>query len=414
MNELENYYDQTEGFGNVLSQQQQNLEAERRGVMETKGQLDDITTALDEAKAEKIEREGAEATGGGLGTIATLEATKGMMKRVVKNRLQKAVQSKIDDIAQRKGQAPAPEEAPAEGDVYARNQPELDIDGMNSGDDVREASRNLRGRVANMDDETQENVMGSYRDDPERIDEPNTLDDYQNNLGLMEGHVKDAEGNPATTFTDENINKPAEAPAPEPEAPRPVEQAPQRAIQPDEEFGDLNEMPLQEPVRLNLQQVAPEPAPAEVAPRAIEQAPAQAQDAMEGVGDELKSVSQKGMDALEKNLGVDFGDLTPADIGTSLGGLVGEGTGDLLGTLGGVVGSALDYLGPAGMLAGVITTGVGLADTLKSEKDQEQKRDDIQKLADNINTTGGMSFGSIASAPLDTSQFRSGGEVGNF
>ena len=45
---------------------------------------------------------------------------------------------------------------------------------------------------------------------------------------------------------------------------------------------------------------------------------------------------------------------------------------------------------------------------------EEQKQKDIQNLASGINNMGGMSFGSMATSAMDTSQIRSGGATSNF
>lgn len=102
----------------------------------------------------------------------------------------------------------SPDNVMNDAKIYARNQPELDIDSLKSGQDVKDASNNLRMRLNNMDPDTRDAVKAKFAQDPEKINNPSTLEDYKNNLGVMESHIKDAEADPKTTFSDPDLFNP--------------------------------------------------------------------------------------------------------------------------------------------------------------------------------------------------------------
>jgi hypothetical protein len=66
------------------------------------------------------------------------------------------------------------------------------------------------------------------------------------------------------------------------------------------------------------------------------------------------------------------------------------------------------------MIAGLGASIAGLIKGHEEKKELQEKQANITSMASNINSTAGMSFGSIASTNLDTSQFRSGGLGSNF
>ena len=142
-------------------------------------------------------------------------------------------------------------------------------------------------------------------------------------------------------------------------------------------------------------------------------------DATENLANKASGITQKGMDILSDKVGVDFGDLTPSDIGTGLAETLSEGS-----KIGGAVskvtegleafGGVADFLSPIGMIAGLGASIAGIIKGHEEKKEIAEKQANIASLADNINATAGMSFGSIASTNLDTSQFRSGGLSANF
>tara|TARA_R110000765_G_scaffold22566_2_gene57606 strand:+ start:220 stop:597 length:378 start_codon:yes stop_codon:yes gene_type:complete len=125
------------------------------------------------------------------------------------------------------------------------------------------------------------------------------------------------------------------------------------------------------------------------------------------------------MDTLSDKLGVDFGDLSTEEVGSGLASTLSEGT-KVAGAVSKVsegleaFGGLADFLGPVGMIGGLIASVVGLVKGGEEKREIRDKQSQITTMADNINTTAGMSFGSIASTNLDTSQFRSGGLASNF
>ncbi len=427
MNEDDNFYNNASVIGGRLSSIQQREEEQRAEKIDLVGKQFDTLIGQDAREESKEESEGGAETGGGATASLLYAGVKKVVGSRVKSALRNVVQNKIDQVkqakAQRQGQtdddtssdnldANDPAKAPAPDDAPIRSQPELDIDGLSSAQDVRDASNNLKARVNNMDDQTKQNVQDNFDNDPEKIDNPSSLEDYQNNLGVMEGHVADAEKNPATKFTNEDTpTAPDDATAPDVQAPsQPAVQqsgTSTQNIQSDTSTADLDASSLQQPTGTTTIVQNSNPASSDTATNLVD-------DAGNELADNVGNISQKGMDVLTDKLGVDFGDLAPADIGGELAGAVGEASGSMLGALGGALGTALDFLGPIGMLVGLGTTIFGLTEDAKTQTDTQAKQDSIQKLASQVNDMGGMSYGSIASTPLDTTQFRSGGASLNF
>ena len=141
-------------------------------------------------------------------------------------------------------------------------------------------------------------------------------------------------------------------------------------------------------------------------------------DATQNLADKATNITQKGMDTLSDKIGVDFGDLTAKQVGTGLSDTLADSA------VGGAVskvsagleafGGVADFLGPLGMIAGIGASIAGLVKGVEERKEVKEKQAQIGTIASGINSTAGMSFGSIASTNLDTSQFRSGGLAGNF
>tara|TARA_R110002126_G_scaffold174611_1_gene323190 strand:+ start:18 stop:1217 length:1200 start_codon:yes stop_codon:yes gene_type:complete len=141
-------------------------------------------------------------------------------------------------------------------------------------------------------------------------------------------------------------------------------------------------------------------------------------DATQNLADKATNITQKGMDTLSDKIGVDFGDLTAKQVGTGLSDTLADSA------VGGAVskvsagleafGGVADFLGPIGMIAGIGASIAGLVKGVEERKQVKEKQAQIGTIASGINSTAGMSFGSIASTNLDTSQFRSGGLAGNF
>ena len=126
-------------------------------------------------------------------------------------------------------------------------------------------------------------------------------------------------------------------------------------------------------------------------------------------------VTGKTISDLGSKVGVDFGDLSKDDIGQVLSGLS-KGAIDtekITSSLG-VIGDASEYLGPLGIVAGLGASIAGIFESRKVDRDLISKANDINSMTANINSLGGMSFGSISNSAIDTSQFRSGGAALNF
>ena len=144
----------------------------------------------------------------------------------------------------------------------------------------------------------------------------------------------------------------------------------------------------------------------------------QVQDTTEDLTSKAEGITQKGMDTLSDKIGVDFGDLTAKQVGTGLSSTLADSA------VGGAVskvsagleafGGVADFLGPIGMIAGIGASIAGLVKGIEEKHEIVKKQAQISTLSNNINATAGMSFGSIASSNLDTSQFRSGGLASNF
>jgi len=132
--------------------------------------------------------------------------------------------------------------------------------------------------------------------------------------------------------------------------------------------------------------------------------------------DEAGAITKKTMSDLGNKIGVDFGNLSKGDIAESLGNTFGKAGLDAekISSGLGFAGEALEYLGPIGMVAGLGASIAGIFESKKINSELATKQNDINTMTDNINSMGGMSFGSISNTALDTSQFRSGGESGNY
>ena len=110
------------------------------------------------------------------------------------------------------------------------------------------------------------------------------------------------------------------------------------------------------------------------------------------------------MDTLSDKIGVDFGDLTAKQVGTGLSDTLADSA------VGGAVskvsagleafGGVADFLGPIGMIAGIGASIAGLVKGVEERKQVKEKQAQIGTIASGINSTAGMSFGSIASTNI--------------
>ena len=371
MNEMDTYYENTNSLSSSLSDIQRREDDAKSSAVGVKSAIDDVGISLTKAQADKEEAEGGQTTGSGLLASTAYNIVKGQVQKNVLGALKSKVQGKIDDIRQAKISSNVENKDPAPPDAVARNQPDIDFSNTPNTSELRGVQQNLQKRVGNMDAKSQQDVKDSYTDDVNTNSQPSTADDFKS----LEDIVKQKEQDPNTKFQDEDMS------TAEPDA--------------------VNVGTTGGRVGTNLA-----PPTANTTPTA----PTNLGDVDAG----LKSMTDEGMSQLSSKLGVEFGDLTSEDVGTALSGSLTDAGGSMLGSLGGALGTAMDYLGPLGMVAGIITTGFGISKSLKEMNQEEQKQKDIQTLASGINNLGGMSFGSIASSAMDTSQIRSGGGTSNF
>lgn len=362
------------------------------------------------------------------------------------SRLQRAVGSFADN-ARNLAQPQAPQPDPQGADAFARNQPEIDIDNITNRPQLQDASTNLRMRVNNMDATTRQNVLDNFQNDPERIANPTDLEDYKNNLGVMEGHVKDAEANPNTTFTDPDLNNPNPVQGvnqPDiPQAPTQVQPIQQnldpRMLGEDDE----NILSLQQPRTLGQQAVNNLGEDVQSVMGRIRQAgrnvlqrgqqavqdiqarfQTQGQQAVQGAvnQDRLDQIRQSDniltqdhIDQLKK-AGMDFGDLSGDEIDTGARYLLGdsavEGISSLLGGVGSAVASAVPILGAVGDIASVYYGIQGLIDNAKAKQQEVNDKAQLEQSVANLNIP--VQVEKAQDTPvLDSSQMRTGG-FGNF
>lgn len=421
MNEAENFYDNASKIGGRLSSIQQREEEGREASVDIARTKWDTLLGQDTNAMGEKEGEGGAETGGGLTTSLLVAGVKKVVSGRVKGALQKVVQNKIDSIKANKASSNVETKAPAPDDAPARSPADLDIQSGQSVADSRSQASNLSDRMNNMDSASKQSVMDEYNSDPARVQNPSTPADYENNVRTMEGKVKAQESNPETKFQDENLGSDASADAGTgTDATASVgnttttsvaQQTPRTQAQDDAQLGgdtdDLGGGATNTPVSSTQVQTGSTNTGANTGNPAVD-------DTLDNISDTAGNISQKGMDVLTDKLGVDFGDLAPADIGGELAGAVGEASGSMLGAIGGAVGTALDFLGPIGMLLGLGTTIFGLSEDAKTESDSSKKQSQIETLAGSVNDMGGMSMGSIASTPMDTAQIRGGGASLNF
>ena len=417
MNEAENFYDNASKIGGRLSSIQQREEEGREASVDIARTKWDTLLGQDQNAEGKEEGEGGAETSGGLTTSLLVAGAKKVISGRVKSALRNVVQKKVDQIKQNKADSNVETKDPAPDDAPARSPADLDIQNGQSIADSRSQASNLSDRMNNMDSASKQSVMDEYNSDPAKISNPSTPADYENNVRTMEGKVKAQEQNPETKFQDENLGSEADGGA---DATASVgnttttqvaQQAPRTQAQDDAQLGGDTDATAggasNTPVSSTQVQSGSTNTGANTGNQVVD-------DSLDSVSDTAGNISQKGMDVLTDKLGVDFGDLAPADIGAELGSAVGEASGSMLGAIGGAVGTALDFLGPIGMLIGLGTTIFGLSEDAKTESDSSAKQSQIETLAGSVNDMGGMSMGSIASTPMDTAQIRGGGASLNF
>ena len=402
MNELESYYQQNAGTIESMGMEARQQTQEKVGalnVYEAKADAEDAGTAQDEKQDE---------SGGGIGLgggLLTKEGIETVGKRIIgkaKSLAQDKIQSAVDDIKTSvqatRNQSVLDKDAPSE-DAPVANQPEVVASQLDTPQKLQSAQNTLNSRVRNMDSESQKGVKQNLESDA-RWDPDVAVDNIngrQQNIEALNEHVQNASTNPNTRFKDDDLGAETST----------VDDTTQALGQPA--IGSSGGGVFSGPQAGNAPttSVGGGSSTTNVV-----------NDAGENLANKAEGLTQKTMDTLSDKVGVDFGDLSAKEVGTSLAGTLAEsGIGEAVGTVAGglgAIGGALSFLGPLGMIAGLGASIAGIVKGHEEKKEIAQKQANISSMADNINTTAGMSFGSIASTNLDTSQFRSGGLAANF
>jgi len=97
----------------------------------------------------------------------------------------------------------APEYNDFPADSAVRNQPKINLKGIKSKAQMKEARANLERRYKNMDEKTQNDIKENFKADPESVEEPDGAEDLLNNYRAAQRSVRQAEQNSATRFKNE-------------------------------------------------------------------------------------------------------------------------------------------------------------------------------------------------------------------
>jgi hypothetical protein len=400
MNELESYYQQNSGTIESMGFQERQKTQEKVGalnVYEAKADAEEAGTSQDEKQDE---------SGGGIGLgggLLTKEGIEQVGKRIIgkaKSFAQDKIQSAVDDIKTSvqatRNQSVLDKDAPSE-DAPVANQPDIVASELDTPQKLQSAQNTLKARIQNMDSETQKAVKQNVESDPNWNSDV-AVDDLagrQKNVEALNTHVQNASKDPNTRFQDDDLG--AENIA--------VEDTTQTLAQPVLGSSGTG-------VFTGTQAGS---VPTSTGGTSITSI---VDNNTANLANKAEGLTQKTMDTLSDKVGVDFGDLTAKEVGTSLVSTMAEsGIGEAVGTVTaglGAIGGALSFLGPLGMIAGLGASIAGLIKGHEEKKELQEKQANITSMASNINSTAGMSFGSIASTNLDTSQFRSGGLGSNF
>ena len=401
MNELESYYQQNAGTIESMGMEARQKTQEKVGalnVYEAKADAEEAGTEQDEKQDE---------SGGGIGLgggLLTKEGIETVGKRIIgkaKSLAQDKIQSAVDDIKTSvqatRNQSVLDKDAPSE-DAPVANQPEVVASQLDTPQKLQSAQNTLNSRVRNMDSESQKGVKQNLESDA-RWDPDVAVDNIngrQQNIEALNEHVQNASTNPNTRFKDDDLGAETST----------VDDTTQAVVQPVLNSSSTGG------VFAGAQPGTVPNATGGVSTTNV------VNDTTENLANKAEGLTQKTMDTLSDKVGVDFGDLSAKEVGTSLAGTLAEsGVGEAVGTVTaglGAIGGALSFLGPLGMIAGLGASIAGIIKGHEEKKEIAEKQANIGTMADNINTTAGMSFGSIASTNLDTSQFRSGGLSANF
>tara|TARA_R110000868_G_scaffold361927_1_gene623930 strand:- start:510 stop:1703 length:1194 start_codon:yes stop_codon:yes gene_type:complete len=397
MNELESYYQQNAGAVESMG-----FEA-RQGIASRTGALNVFEAKASAEEEETAEKEKEEEEGGGAGLAGGMLSKEGIQqvgKQVLgkaKSFAQDKLQSVVDNIKTKveatRNQSVLDKDAPSTDSPVA-NQPDIVASELDTPQKLQSAQNTIASRVKNMDSETQKTIRTNVENDP-NFNSNVATDDIagrQQNIDSLNTHVQNASKDPNTRFQDDNLG-----------ADTAVEDTTQNLSAPTLGSSGTG-------VFTGTQ--------AGSAPTSAGGTSTIVQNATENVADKAEGITQKGMDSLSEKVGVDFGDLSAKEVGSGLSStLADSAVGSAVSKVSAgleAFGGVADFLGPIGMIAGIGASIAGLVKGIEEKHEIKEKQAQITTMSNNINTTAGMSFGSIASTNLDTSQFRSGGLASNF
>ena len=396
MNELESYYQQNAGTIESMGMEARQKTQEKVGALN----VYEAKADAEEAGTEQVEKQ--DESGGGIGLgggLLTKEGIETVGKRIIgkaKSLAQDKIQSAVDDIKTSvqatRNQDVLTKDAPSE-DAPVANQPDIVASELDTPQKLQSAQNTLSSRVRNMDSETQKSVKQNVEDDPRWNSDVDVGDisGRQQNIEALSTHVQNASTNPNTRFKDDDLGAETST----------AEDTTQTLAQPA----------LGSSGSTVFTGGTPTSAGGTSTTSVVD-------NTTQNLASKAEGLTQKTMDTLSDKVGVDFGDLSAKEVGTSLASTLAEsGVGEAVGTVTaglGAIGGALSFLGPLGMIAGLGASIAAIVKGHEEKKEIAEKQANISSMADNINSTAGMSFGSIASTNLDTSQFRSGGLAANF
>lgn len=405
MNELESYYQQNAG-----SIESMGFEA-RQGIASRTGALNVFEAKASAEEEEATDKEKLDEEGGGAGVAGGMLSKEGIQqvgKQVLgkaKTFAQQKIQKVVDDIKTKvsDGTPPAPDATPPASTPPASTPPSSQAD----------IEDGLENRFNALPDDVKKVIGDRIRADPDATPATATTTPAEAKVSndALDKHISDGE----KYGTDD--------PPVAPNIPSPVSGSASTSST-SSTIADASDTSIAR--QLGVSTLPPPTAPDVIAtPTApdVTSTPTTnpsgvIDDATQNLANKATGITQKGMDTLSDKIGVDFGDLTAKQVGTGLSDTLADSA------VGGAVskvsagleafGGIADFLGPIGMIAGIGASIAGLVKGVEERKEVKEKQAQIGTIASGINSTAGMSFGSIASTNLDTSQFRSGGLAANF
>ena len=414
MNELESYYQQNAG-----SIESMGFEA-RQQTQEKAGALNVFESKAAAEEEEMTDKEKLEEEGGGAGVaggMLTKEGIQQVGKQVLgkaKSFAQSKIQSVVDDIKAKVGKPDTPDATPDTSTPPASTStPPAQAPASQAPASQADIESGLKTRFDALPDDVKKVVGQRIQDDPNTSGSTATTTPDEAKLAndTIDKHITDGE------------NYGTADPPVAPNIPSPVSGSASTSAT-SSTIADASDTSIARQLGVSsIKPVLPSPTAPDVTATPISTPTVNPSgvidDTTQNLANKATAITQKGMDTLSDKIGVDFGNLTPSDVGTGLADTLGEGT-KIAGAVSKVsegleaFGGVADFLGPIGMIAGLGATIAGIVKGVEERKEVKNKQAQIGTLSTAINSTAGMSFGSIASTNLDTSQFRSGGLAANF